>query len=122
MLTAAQFSGYGGTMASNQFRLTLGEALDEIRLPERAERGLAASRPVKPTIDAHVVVRAVKATAGAEDVIAKVPGLVTPRTWLPVATFSVCLKTGTATWLDIWDCDHFDGFTDIPTSLADCRV
>ena len=20
------------------------------------------------------------------------------------------------------DCDHFDGFTDIPTSLADCRV
>ena len=34
----------------------------------------------------------------------------------------VCQKTGTARYVDFWDTDEFDGFTDHGAVLADCRA
>jgi hypothetical protein len=73
-------------------------------------------------MSAQVVARALRATAGATDLISKIPSLARWQIWLPIATFSVCQKTGTATYLDIWDADHFDGFTDMQRNLSECRV
>jgi len=39
-----------------------------------------------------------------------------------IAYFSVCGKSGSARWLDLWDCDHFDGVTDMQKCVADCRA
>jgi hypothetical protein len=78
--------------------------------------------PARPTISPQRVIRALKATAGAENLIKKIPTLVRWQFWLPTATFSVCQKTGTATYLDLWDADHFDGFTDMQHNLSECRV
>ena len=36
-----------------------------------------------------------------------------------IAYFGVCSKSGSATWLDIWDCDQFDGFTDMGCSATE---
>ena len=41
---------------------------------------------------------------------------------MPTAYFSVCSKSGTAHFLDIWDADHFDGFTDMQECVDDCRA
>ena len=50
------------------------------------------------------------------------PGLGAPAAWVQVAYFSVWQKTGTATYLDIWDADYLDYFTDTQRDLTDCRV
>lgn len=106
----------------DEFRLTLGEAPDGLRAIPRKERGLQRILPARPNVDVQVVQKALLATPGVEELLEKVPGLDLPLAWLPVATFTVCLKTGTATFLDIWDADHFDGFTDLAENLSDCRV
>ncbi|MDX1615245.1 MAG: hypothetical protein R3300_13105 [Candidatus Promineifilaceae bacterium] len=104
------------------YRLVLGEGLEGKRkLPER-ERELQRTIAVKPTIAAQTVVKALEATPGAQQLVEKIPNLAKLTAYLPIATFSVCQKTGTATYLDIWDADHFDGFTDMQSNLSDCRV
>jgi hypothetical protein len=105
-----------------KYRLKLGESLKAARLPALAQRRVERAAPPRPAIGAAAVVRALRATAGAGAVIARIPKLVDVASYLPVATFSVCMKTGTARWLDIWDADHFDGFTDMQRCLADCRA
>ena len=78
---------------------------------------------VKPTT--REVVRAFKRSAGYEDIVARIPKADKVDGWeegTEIAYFSVCGKTGAATWLDIWDCDHFDGFTDMQKSVSDCRA
>jgi hypothetical protein len=107
---------------SDKYRLVLGQSLKAVRLPARAERRTGAATPVKPTIAADTVVRALKRTRGADAILKERPHLADVRFYFPVATFSVCLKTGTAAWLDIWDADHFDGFTDMQRCVADCRA
>jgi hypothetical protein len=106
----------------DKYHLVLGEAPKAVKIPPHNERRVARITPAKPTIAPQVVVRALKATAGAKDLIKQIPSFAQPQFWLPVATFSVCQKTGTAAFLDIWDADHFDGFTDMQRCLADCRV
>ena len=59
---------------------------------------------------------------GSKELFQKNPSFAMWRAWLPIATFSVCQKTGTATYLDIWDADHFDFFTDMQRNLSECRV
>jgi len=105
----------------DKYQLVLGDAPKAIKIP-RNERRVARTAPAKPTITPQVVVRALKSTAGAKDLIHQIPSLAQPKFWLPVATFSVCQKTGTARFLDIWDADHFDGFTDMQRCLTDCRA
>ena len=106
----------------DNYHLILGEAPKAIKLPPRKMRRVARVTPAGPTIAPQVVARALRATAGAKELIEQIPNLAQPRFWLPVATFTVCQKTGTAAFLDIWDADHFDGFTDMQRCLTDCRV
>ncbi|NNE75482.1 MAG: hypothetical protein HKN31_00210, partial [Pricia sp.] len=95
----------------SEYRLVLGKGpKGETRLP-KSKRRVARVTPAKPTIEPQKVVRAVKATAGSKELIKQIPNLVNWQIWLPTATFTVCQKTGTATYLDIWDADHFDNFT-----------
>jgi hypothetical protein len=78
---------------------------------------------VAPTTRA--IVRAFKEAAGYEEIIARIPKAATVPGWdkgTQVAYFSVCSKSGSARWLDLWDCDHFDGFTDMKRSVDDCRA
>ncbi len=69
-----------------------------------------------------LVLDALKALPGAEEVIANMPGLENLVDWFTLASFRVCRKSGTARYLDIWDADHFDGFTDMRRNLDDCRA
>ncbi len=110
------------TKKKYEYRLVLGKATKgERRLP-RSKRGVARATPAKPTIAPQKVVRALKATAGSKELITQIPNLTIWQNWLPIATFSVCQKTGTATYLDLWDVDHFDGFTDMQRNLSECRA
>jgi hypothetical protein len=109
-------------MATNsEFRLTLGESTKVVSPPKQAERRPAPRAP-KLNLDPRTIARALKATAGFKEVAAISPNIADFHSWFPVATFSACVKTGTANWLDIWDNDHFDGFTDMQRCLTDCRV
>lgn len=65
---------------------------------------------------------ALTALPGADEVIKQMPGLEKFIDWFPLASFRVCQKFGTARYLDIWDADHFDGFTDMKRSVDDCRA
>jgi hypothetical protein len=78
---------------------------------------------VKPTTAS--IFRAFKQAAGYEDVIARIPKAASVTGWqrgTQVAYFSVCSKSGAASFLDLWDCDHFDFFTDMQRCIRDCRV
>lgn len=109
-------------MKQKQFRLSVGRSTEEARLPAKTARKVASVRPAKVSVSASEAVRALKATAGAKEVLAKLPGLLQANLWFQVAFFSVGLKTGTATFLDIWDADHFDYFTDMQREVTDNRV
>jgi hypothetical protein len=106
---------------SGKYRLVLGESLKPVKVPRKLER-MDQVRPARPLLAAQDVLEALAATDGSQQIISQIPNLADPLIWLPVATFSVCMKTGTATFLDIWDCDHFDGFTDIKNNLNQCRI
>jgi hypothetical protein len=110
-------------MESNRrFSLTLGTSA-AVKRPSRRSP-TAAPRAPKLDLDPRRVARALRSTPGFDDVVAKEGNLAKWKTWLPVpvASFTVCQKTGTATWLDIWDADHFDGFTDMQRCVSDCRA
>lgn len=107
--------------AANEFRLTLGESTKEFKPPVHKERGPAPRAP-RLNLEPRLIARALKATPGFADVAMHLPNLAKWQLWSPVATFSVCQKSGTASWLDIWDDDHFDGFTNMQRCLSDCRV
>lgn len=78
---------------------------------------------VKPST--QQIVRAFKQASGYEDIVARIPKSATARGWddgTQVAYFSVCAKTGSARYLDMWDNDHFDGVTDMRRCISDCRA
>jgi hypothetical protein len=106
---------------AKDFQLKLVKVDKALRIPADA-RKIPKVTPAKPTIDAGAIYKALKATTGADKIIEQIPNLAKFSWWLPIATFSVCLKTGTAVFLDIWDADHFDGFTDMQRCLTDCRA
>lgn len=91
----------------------------------KTERRPAPLRAVSVKPTTAEIVRAFKKAAGYEQILAKIPKAATVGGWdkgTQVAYFSVCGKTGSAAWLDIWDCDHFDGFTDMQESVSACRA
>ncbi len=104
-----------------KFRLVLAEAPEPLRVPRDARR-VAPAKRVKPTIAPGVVFKALKATPGSKEVLEKVPDIANFPAWVETATFSVCKKSGTAKFLDIWDADHFDFFTDMKRCITDCRA
>jgi hypothetical protein len=103
---------------SKEYRVVLGEALE--RVTPAGDRDGTAAVDLKPTPE--MALSALKATTGAEEIIKKIPNLEKPELWLHTAYFSVCSKAGTAYYLDIWDADHFDLFTDMQRCVSDCRA
>ena len=82
-----------------------------------------AKADVQPTT--AQILRAFKAAPGYEEIIARIPKAATTEGWdkgTQVAYFSVCNKTGAARYLDLWDCDHLDGFSDMQRSINACRA
>ena len=100
------------------YRLTIGTGREE--LPPADDREGTTSADLSP--EPAVVFEALKLIPGADEIIKEIPGLGDFVDWFPTAYFSVCRKTGTAYYLDLWNADHFDGFTDMAKCLADCRV
>lgn len=90
--------------------------------PSKEERSVTRVRRAKAETTPRAVLRSLKATPGADQVIAEVPGFADIGLWSQVAYFSVCRKSGSARWLDLWDADHFDGYTDMRECLDDCRA
>jgi hypothetical protein len=101
-----------------EYRAVIGEALERLDPAEDREGTVPAD--LKPS--RQTVLTALKATPGAEEIIKKIPNLEALELWGNTAYFSVCSKSGTAQYLDIWDADHFDGFTDMQRSVNDCRA
>jgi len=108
-------------MPKDKFELRLLKVSKALRVPADARRDPKVT-PARPTIDAEKIYKALKASAGSEAVLKEVPKLADFSVWLPLATFCVCIKTGTAMFLDIWDSDHFDGFTDMQRCVTDCHA
>jgi len=105
-------------MTSNSdYRITVvesqGQPLD-IR-----QRGMMRAAP---RMSPQAAVAAVRATSGADELIAQVPSLADASVLQETASFSVCTKTGTATFLDLWDVDHFDFLADMQSSLNSCTA
>jgi hypothetical protein len=73
-------------------------------------------------VSAAEALAALHATKGSDEVFKTFPQFRDVAAWLPVASFSLCSKFGTARYLDLWDVDHFDGFTDMKKNLDDCRA
>lgn len=100
-----------------EFRLRLIESR-ESHPPEARDGVVRGDLSVSP----ELILDSMKATAGAEELIAELPELGKIEAWSEVAYFSVCEKRGYARYLDIWDADHFDGFTDMHRCITDCRA
>jgi hypothetical protein len=90
--------------------------------PYPADRKRDRAPQTRVETSPRAVLSALKATPGAERILERVPGFGDLALWKQVAYFSVCLKSGSAKWLDIWDADHFDGFTDMQRCVDDCRA
>jgi hypothetical protein len=76
---------------------------------------------VRPTT--KEIVRAFKKARGYTTIVNQIPKSATIEGWdkgTQIAYFCICTKTGSARWLDLWDADHFDMFTDIPQESRDC--
>ena len=97
----------------------------ESKVSLKTEPRPAPVRKVKPVPTTSAIVKAFKQSPGHEEILARIPRAATVRGWdegTQVACFCVCVKTGTAKYLDIWDNDHFDGFTDMQHDVANCRA
>ena len=104
--------------ARKDFRLRLiraERAVTEKRSRDRAPKAKAATTP-------RAVLTSLKATTGANEILKQVPAFGDIALWSQVAYFSVCRKSGSAQYLDLWDVDNFDGFTDMRRCLDDCRA
>jgi hypothetical protein len=101
-----------------EFELSIVESLESYG-PREEREGIAAADLLTTPEEA---LDALKATKGAANVLGRIPDLENLALWLPTAFFSVCRKTGTARYLDLWDTDHFDGFTDMQRCVNDCRA
>src|SRR5256714_12140320 len=104
--------------ADKKFRLQLLES----RKAQASDRKRDRVARAKPETSARAVLKSLKETAGAEDILERVPDFGELALWQEIAYFSVCGKSGSARWLDIWDADHFDGFTDMQRCVNDCRA
>ena len=99
-----------------EFELKIVDSLENYSVPEERD-GIAAADLVTTPEEA---LEALKATKGGRAILRDHSNFEELSRWLPTAFFSVCRKTGTARYLDIWDNDHFDGVTDMQRCLNDC--
>ena len=104
--------------ADRKFRLRLLESAEA----QPAERKTGRITRAKPETSARAVLKSLKDTPGADEILKRAPAFGELALWNEIAYFSVCRKSGSARWLDIWDADHFDGFTDMQRCVSDCRA
>jgi hypothetical protein len=104
-------------MPVKEFQMRLGHG-DESVKPSRDVKRVPKAKP--PSV--RSVFTAFKTTVGSAQLIREIPAFGTLSLWTEIAHFSVCSKRGTALFLDIWDNDHFDGFTDMQRCITDCRA
>ncbi len=97
-------------------------AIVESQGQQQRDRRKNGTARATPKLSPEAAVAALRATSGADEVIAQVPNLADPAQLREFAFLSVCSKTGTGTFLDLWDVDHFDAFTDMQSSLNSCRA
>jgi hypothetical protein len=103
------------------YRMKLVKSTKALKREARPPR--IAKVNVKPTTEE--IVRAFKKVRGYEEILEQIPKAATVAGWergTQIAYFSVRNKTGAASWLDLWDCDHFDGLSDMQRSVADNRA
>lgn len=103
-----------------RFRMKILTSTRLLKTERRPPRPPKIRRPTTKEI-----VRAFKRSRGYQDIVARIPKAKTVEGWdkgTQVAFFSVCNKSGSAKFLDIWDCDHFDLVTDMQRSINDCRA
>ena len=101
----------------SDYKLMVGQALKTQPI-EKREIGPIEHLHTSP----EAALKTLKTLNGAQEALAKMPRLETLAFWWPVAIFCVCVKLGTARYLDIWDADHFDGYTDMRHNLDECRA
>jgi hypothetical protein len=101
-----------------EFQLRLVDSLTSY--PAREERDGIASTDLVTT--AEEALEALKATGGASAILKEHPKFADLPLWQFTASVSVCRKAGTARYLDLWDTDHFDGFTDMQRCVNDCTA
>ena len=104
-----------------RYRMRILKSTKSLKIERRPER-IARVRPKPTTAE---IVRAFLKTPGHEEIVNRIPRAATASGWdkgTQVAYFSVCNKSGSAFWLDMWDVDHFDGFTNLQRSINDCRA
>jgi hypothetical protein len=106
---------------SKKFQLSGLPTQKALKIPDDARR-VPTVELAKVTLEAKSVFEALTATAGAKELIKQTPSLGDFKAWSLTACFCVCIRTGTAKWVDIWDCDHFDGFTHMQQNVAECRA
>jgi hypothetical protein len=100
-----------------EFRLRWIEP-DKAHSPEAREGTAVVDLDVAPDL----IIDAMLATSGAQELIEKEPRLANVDSWKEAAYFSVCQKRGSAHFLDFSDCDAYDGLSDMQLSLRNCRV
>ena len=88
--------------------------------PGDRKKAVKVPKVKRPTRSAAF--KALRETPGFAELAEQAPKLALPAVWTEIASFSVCGKSGTALFLDIWDADHFDGFTDMRRCVTDCRA
>jgi hypothetical protein len=104
------------------YRLVLGDGTSTIEPPAKRQ-GVGRGRVGNgPTLDSRLIAKSLRATPGSAELMKQIPGLADPATWTHIATLCVCVRFGTAKYLDIWDADHFDYFTDMQRNVAECRA
>lgn len=99
-----------------EFELQLLDAPEPYELREERE-GITLEDLVATPEEAF---QALQTTKGAAGLLDSFPDLGDFEAWLSTAYFTVCRKTGTARYLDLWDADHFDGVTDMQRCINNC--
>jgi hypothetical protein len=102
----------------SKYELKIGESLESVDIEEHRD----GVTPTDLVSTPEAVLEALKATTGADQILERIPTIEAAHAWVKTAYFSVCSKSGSARYLDIWDADHFDGFTDMQRCLSDCRA
>jgi hypothetical protein len=102
---------------SDEFVVRVVDSMQSVDLAPR--EGIV---PADLAVSAEESLAALHATKGSEKVFKTFPQFLDVSSWLPVANFTVCSKFGSARYLDLWDVDHFDGFTNLQKNLDDCRA
>ena len=102
--------------ADRKFRLQLLES----RKAQPSDRKRDRITRAKPETTARAVLRSLNDTPGADDILKRVPDFGELALWQQIAYFSVCRKSGSARWLDIWA--RLQSYPATARSVVECLI